>query len=503
MAAIKFIFPMKYILALDQGTTSSRALVFDQESRVVASAQREFSQIYPRPGWVEHDPVEIWRSQLAVARQALRRAGASAVDLAGIGITNQRETVVLWDRATGQPLHNAIVWQDRRTSADCDRLKARGVESDISARTGLIVDPYFSGTKLAWLLKHVPGAMSRARKGELAFGTVDSWLMWNLTEGRLHATDASNASRTMLFNLKTGDWDDPLLGMLKIPRSVLPEIISSSGVCGETELFGKSVPIAGIAGDQQAALFGQCCHGPGMMKNTYGTGCFLCMHTGSIDSRSENRLLTSVAWRMGGRTEFMMEGSVFVAGAAVQWLRDELGIIRRAADVEALAGRVEDTGGVHFVPAFAGLGAPYWDADARGTLVGLTRGTKRAHIARATLEGIAFQVVDVVRAMARDGGRRQRELRVDGGASANDLLMQFQSDILNLPVVRSRTAETTALGAAYLAGLGVGFWKSKEELSLHWQAGKRFEPGMGASERRRRLAGWSDALNRARSNVQP
>ena len=492
---------MKHVLALDQGTTSSRAIVFDRRGRNVASAQREFRQIYPRPGWVEHDAKEIWKTQLTVARQALRRAKLAARDVAAIGITNQRETVVLWDRQTGEPVHNAIVWQDRRTASECERLMKRGLAETVNQRTGLVIDPYFSATKLAWLLQRVSGARVRARRGELAFGTIDSWLLWNLTGGRLHATDVSNASRTMLFNLAAGDWDDDLLRELKIPRAIMPEIVASSGVCGEATVFGGAIPLAGIAGDQQAALFGQCGHAPGMMKNTYGTGCFLCMHTGDKPVRSRHRLLTSVAWRIGDRTEYMLEGSVFIAGAVVQWLRDELGIIRRSADVERLAASVEDTGGVHLVPAFAGLGAPHWDAAARGTLTGLTRGTNRAHIARAALEGIAFQVADVVRAMGKDGGHRLKELRVDGGASANDLLLQFQADLLKLPVVRSQTAETTALGAAYLAGLAVGYWKSKADLTKHWRAAGRFEPRMNAAERRRRLRGWDAALARTRSQV--
>ena len=490
---------MQYILALDQGTTSSRAIVFDHAGGVVATAQREFRQIFPQPGWVEHDAEEIWESQFAVATEALRAAGLGAGDVAAIGITNQRETTVLWDRATGKPVGNAIVWQDRRTAAACDRLKTRGLAALIRRKTGLVPDAYFSATKLAWLLEHTPGARAQARAGRLAFGTIDSWLVWKLTGGRRHITDASNASRTLLFNLRTDDWDDELLALFRVPRAVLPEVRASSEVFGHTTLFGGSIALAGIAGDQQAALFGQVCTRPGMVKNTYGTGCFMLMHTGAKAVVSRNNLLTTVAWRLGDRTEFALEGSIFIAGAVVQWLRDGLGIIRSSAEVEALAASVPDSGGVHLVPALAGLGAPHWDQEARGLIAGITRGTTRGHIARAALEGIAFQVADVLRAMEADAGVKLRELRVDGGASANDLLLQFQTDVLGVPVVRAQVAETTALGAAYLAGLAVGFWKDRAEIATHWQAGRRFVPQMKAAARRERLAGWNAALGRALS----
>ncbi|MGE5801456.1 MAG: glycerol kinase GlpK, partial [Gemmatimonadota bacterium] len=417
---------MTYILALDQGTTSSRTIVFDQAGSVVATAQKEFRQIFPKPGWVEHDANEIWATQLSTAQDVLKRAGLSGSDIAAIGITNQRETTVVWDRATGVPIHHAIVWQDRRTAARCDQLKARGLTATIKRKTGLVVDAYFSGTKLEWILKNVPGARAKANAGRLAFGTIDTWLVWNLTGGRVHVTDPSNASRTMLFNLR-GDWDDELLKMLAVPRSVLPEVRSSSEVYGHTTLLGGSIPIAGIAGDQQAALFGQACTRPGMVKNTYGTGCFMLMNTGTKPTPSKNNLLTTVAWRIGNRTEYALEGSIFIAGAVVQWLRDGLGIIRSSSDVEALAAQVTDPDGVYLVPAFAGLGAPHWDQYARGLVAGVTRGTTAAHIARAALEGIAFQVADVLRAMQADAKIKLKELRVDGGASANNLLMQFQS----------------------------------------------------------------------------
>src|SRR2546428_64795 len=449
---------MKHILALDQGTTGSRAIVFDHSGSVVASAQKEFRQIFPQPGWVEHDATEIWATQLHTATEALGKAGLTAADIAAIGITNQRETTLVWDRETGEPVHHAIVWQDRRTAARCDQLKGRGLAPLIKRKTGLVVDAYFSGTKLEWLLRNVPGARARAKAGKLAFGTVDSWLVWNLTGGRVHVTDPSNASRTMLFNLRTGDWDDELLELFGVPRSVLPVVASSSEVLGETTLFagGRAVPIAGMAGDQQAALFGQACTQPGMVKNTYGTGCFMLMNTGTKPIASKNNLLTTVAWRIGNRTEYALEGSIFIAGAVVQWLRDGLGIIESSSEVEALAAQVDDTGGVYLVPAFAGLGAPHWDQYARGVLAGVTRGTTAAHIARAALEGIAFQVADVLRAMEADARIKLKELRVDGGASANNLLMQFQSHLLGVPVVRPKVTETTALGAAYLAGLAGG-----------------------------------------------
>src|SRR5881394_604371 len=490
---------MKYILALDQGTTSSRAMVFDHSGSVVALAQKEFRQIFPQPGWVEHDATEIWATQRHTATEALGKAGLTAADIAAIGITNQRETTVVWDRETGEPVHHAIVWQDRRTAARCDQLKARGLAPSIKRKTGLVVDAYFSGTKLEWLLRNVPQARAKAKAGRLAFGTVDAWLVWNLTGGRVHVTDPSNASRTMLFNLRTGDWDDELLELFGVPRAVLPTVGSSSEVYGETTLLGGTVPIAGIAGDQQAALFGQACTQPGMVKNTYGTGCFMLMNTGAKPIASKNNLLTTVAWRIGARTEYALEGSIFIAGAVVQWLRDGLEFFRSSAEVEALAAGVSDTDGVYLVPAFAGLGAPHWDQYARGTIVGLTRGSTKAHIARAALEGIVLQVMDVLKAMEADAGIKLKELRVDGGMSANDLLMQLQADLLNVAVVRPRVSETTALGAAYLAGLAVGYWKSQADIARQWQANKRFTPAMKAPERRRMASGWERALGRARS----
>jgi glycerol kinase len=488
---------MSYILALDQGTTSSRAILFNHAGSIVATAQKEFRQIFPKPGWVEHDPNEIWSSQSSVAHEVLAKAGTEASNVAAIGITNQRETTVVWDRRTGKPITNAIVWQDRRTAPMCDRLKSRGLAPMIRRKTGLVIDAYFSGTKLQWILQNVPGA--KAKAGDLAFGTVDSWLVWNLTRGKRHVTDPSNASRTMLFNLKTGDWDDELLDLFGVPRSALPEVRSSSEVYGEAEVFRTRVPIAGIAGDQQAALFGQVCTQPGMVKNTYGTGCFMLMQTGAKPVVSKNNLLTTVAWRIGGRTEFALEGSIFIAGAVVQWLRDGLGIIRSSAEVEALAASVPDTHGVYLVPAFAGLGAPHWDQYARGILAGITRGTTRAHIARAALEGIAYQVTDVLRAMQSDAGIKLKELRVDGGACANNLLMQFQSDLLGVPVVRPRVAETTALGAAYLAGLAVGFWKDQREIAAQWQVDRRFTPAMKPTARKKLTSGWTKALSRAKA----
>ena len=488
---------MTYILALDQGTTSSRTIVFDHAGSVVASAQKEFRQIFPKPGWVEHDANEIWATQLQTAHDALKKMGLVASDIAGIGITNQRETTVVWDRDTGTPIHNAIVWQDRRTAGRCDQLKARGKAPVIKRKTGLVIDAYFSGTKLEWILKNVPGARAKAKAGRLAFGTIDTWLIWNLTGGRVHVTDPSNASRTMLFNLK-GDWDAELLKMLGVPRSVLPDVKSSSEIYGETTLLGGSIPIAGIAGDQQAALFGQVCTQPGMVKNTYGTGCFMLMNTGTKPIASKNNLLTTVAWRIGNRTEYALEGSIFIAGAVVQWLRDGLGIIKSSSDVEALAAQVTDPDGVYLVPAFAGLGAPHWDQYARGLVAGVTRGTTAAHLARAALEGIAFQVADVLRAMQADARIKLKELRVDGGASANNLLMQFQSNLLDVPVVRPKVTETTALGAAYLAGLAVGFWKDQKQIAAQWQVDRRFTPTMKSAERKRLESGWRKALDRAR-----
>jgi glycerol kinase len=491
---------MRYVLALDQGTTSSRAILFDHGGHAVATGQQEFRQIFPQAGWVEHDPAEIWSSQMATVAEALAQAGAAAKDLAAIGITNQRETTIVWDRRTGEPVYNAIVWQDRRTAGFCDELRASAGAAAIREKTGLEIDAYFSGSKLRWILDHVAGARERAEAGELAFGTVDTWLLWRLTEGRVHATDPSNASRTMLYNIHTGDWDDELLRLLGVPRAVLPEVKDSSGVFGEvTAPQGPAgAPVAGIAGDQQAAMFGQACLKPGMAKNTYGTGCFLLQNTGRMAVASRNRMLTTVAWRAAGETAYALEGSVFIAGAAVQWLRDGLGIIRSAEEVEALAASVADNGGVYFVPAFAGLGAPHWDQYARGTLTGLTRGATAGHVARAALEGIAYQVADVLEAMREDSGIALAELRVDGGASRNALLLQFQADVLGVPVVRSAVAETTALGAAYLAGLATGFWKSAGDIAAHWNAGARFEPAMSA-ERRAELRGrWQRALERAK-----
>ncbi|MEL6106881.1 MAG: glycerol kinase GlpK [Planctomycetota bacterium] len=490
---------MTYLLALDQGTTSSRAIVFDHEGEIKGVAQREFEQHYPKPGWVEHDANEIWQSQLDVARQALEGCGVSASEIAGIGITNQRETTVIWDRSSGEPIHRAIVWQDRRTAADCDALREQGHAALIGESTGLVLDAYFCATKIRWLLDHVPEARTKAIRGELAFGTVDSWLIWRLTEGRVHVTDATNASRTMLLNLETGAWDSRLLELFEIPESILPEVRCSSEVYGETaaSMLGHSVPIAGVAGDQQAALFGQNCTRHGMAKNTYGTGCFLLMNVGEDSLRSKNRLLTTLAAKTQSKQPFALEGSVFVAGAAVQWLRDGLGIIESSAEIESLAEGVADSGDVYVVPALAGLGAPQWDSYARGTIVGITRGTTRAHIARATLEGIAFQVADVFEAMKDDSGLALSELRVDGGASANNLLMQLQADILQTPVVRPRVTETTAMGAAFLAGLAVGYWKDGAEIESVWQAERVFEPRIDASEALNRRERWNEALRRS------
>jgi len=489
---------MKYILALDQGTTSSRAMLFNHDGGIVATAQKEFRQIFPKPGWVEHDAQEIWATQAGVASEVLHKARAKAADVAAIGITNQRETTVVWDRKTGKPICNAIVWQDRRTASICDKLRAQKLDKLIQRKTGLVVDAYFSATKVQWILQNVKGAKARAAKGELAFGTIDSWLLWNLTGGKVHATDVSNASRTMLYDIRKGTWDDELLKIFGVPRSMLPEVRDSSGAFGATSLLGGSIPIAGIAGDQQSALFGQICTKPGMVKNTYGTGCFMLMNTGSKPITSKNKLLTTVAWRINGRTEYALEGSVFIAGAAIQWLRDGLGIIRQSADVEALAASVPDTGGVYLVPAFAGLGAPHWDAYARGTLVGMTRGTTAAHIARAALEGIALQVMDILKAMEADAGIKLKELRVDGGASVNNLLMQLQCDLLGVPVVRPKVNETTALGAACLAGLAVGYWKNLADIAKHWQVDRKFKPTMKAAARSHITHGWNRALGRAK-----
>ena len=491
---------MRYLLALDQGTTSSRAMVFDADGKVRGVAQREFAQHYPRPGWVEHDPQEILDTQFHCARAALADAGIAAAELAALGITNQRETTLLWERASGRALAPAIVWQDRRTAAECDRLRDQGLAQTVRERTGLELDPYFSATKLAWLLDHVPGARARAEAGELAFGTVDSWLVWHLTGGRLHVTDCGNASRTMLYNIHEGCWDEALCAALRIPPAVLPRVVDSIGVCGETDaaVLGAAVPIAGIGGDQQAATFGQACFAPGMAKNTYGTGCFLLMNTGAQPVVSHKRLLTTVGWRGKGLSAFALEGSIFMGGAIVQWLRDGLGLIRSAAEIEALAGSVPDSGGVVLVPAFTGLGAPWWDSYARGTLFGLTRGSGAAQIARAALEAIALQTVDLVEAMKGDGAGPLSELRVDGGAAANDLLMQIQADLLGVPVVRPRMLETTALGAAYMAGVGVGVWRGTDELAAHWQADRRFEPAMAPAQREALIARWHRAVERTR-----
>jgi glycerol kinase len=489
----------QYVLALDQGTTSSRSILFDHAGNLVVSAQREFTQHFPRSGWVEHDAEEIWSTQRATIDAVLEQATVSARDIVAVGITNQRETTVLWDRRTGRPVARAIVWQDRRTADHCARLIAAGHEPEIARRTGLRLDPYFSGTKLAWLLDSDPSLRARAERGELAFGTVDCWLAWKLTNGAAHITDASNASRTLLLNLTTGEWDDFTLDLLRIPRAVLPRVVPSSLAAGTAfaTLGGARLPLAGIAGDQQAALFGQTCFAPGMAKNTYGTGCFLLMNTGRDALPSANRLLTTIAWQLAER-HYALEGSVFVGGAVVQWLRDGLGLIARAADVEDLAAKVPDTGGVYLVPAFTGLGSPHWDAYARGTMVGLSRGTTSAHVARAALESIAFQSAEVLQAMEKDSAKRLVELRVDGGAAANNLMMQFQADLLGVPVVRPKVTETTALGAAYLAGLAVGFWRSMDELSAKWQVDRRFEPAMSRDEAAARMRWWTRAVERAR-----
>ncbi len=491
---------MTVVLAFDQGTTSSRAIVFDHSGSILGVAQREFTQHFPQPGWVEHDAEEIWQSQLEVGREVMATCGLAASDVAAIGITNQRETTLLWDRSTGRPVHNAIVWQDRRTAAFCDSLKSAGHTEMVQQKSGLLIDAYFCATKLRWLLDSVPDARERAERGELAFGTIDSWLFWKLTGGRVHATDVTNASRTMLMNIETCQWDDELLSLFGIPRSVLPEIHGSSHVYGETDadLFGESIRLGGAAGDQQSALFGQNCTHHGMAKNTYGTGCFMLMNIGETPMTSNCKLLTTVACSIGDRREYALEGSVFIAGAAVQWLRDGLGIIESSSEIESLAASVPNSDGVYVVPAFAGLGAPHWDSYARGTILGITRGTTRAHIARATLEGIAFQVADVLDAMKQDAGIPIEELRVDGGASANDLLMQFQADILQVPVVRPKVVETTAIGAAFLAGLAVNYWSDISEIKQVWQTDKVFQPSMPESEVVRRRERWAAALTRAR-----
>lgn len=496
----------QFLLALDQGTTSSRALVVSSSGKIIAVAQKEFAQHFPKPGWVEHDPIEIWKTQLAVARSAIKKAKISSQQIAGIGITNQRETTVVWDRATGEPIHNAIVWQDRRTAPVCDKLKKSKNAATISQETGLVIDAYFSGTKIAWILDNVPGARQKAKAGELAFGTIDSWLLWNLTGGKselgaVHKTDITNASRTMLCDIAQGEWSTSLCKSLKVPMNVLPEICSSSEVYGESipKLFGTKIPIAGIAGDQHAALFGQMCTKPGMVKNTYGTGCFMLMNTGKKMKPSSNNLLTTTSWDLGGGTEYALEGSIFIAGAVVQWLRDGLKIIKKATDVEKLAAQVDDNGGVYLVPAFAGLGAPHWDSYARGTITGLTRGASAAHLARAALESIAFQTADVLDAMKSDSGIRIKSLRVDGGAAMNNLLMQFQADILGVPVVRPKTFESTALGAAYLAGLAVGIWKSPSEIESHWELDRTFEPQMPKRQVKELRHFWHKALERSKA----
>jgi glycerol kinase len=491
---------MRYVLALDAGTTSSRAILFDEKGTPTTIAQREFRQIFPQPGWVEHDAKEILQTQREVAREAVRTAGIALADLMGVGITNQRETTIVWDRQSGEPIHNAIVWQDRRTAPQCEELKQVGAESLVRERTGLVVDPYFSGTKIAWLLDNIPGARARAERGELAFGTVDTWLVWHLTGNRTHVTDVSNASRTLLFNIHMNDWDEELLALLRVPRAILPDVHLSSHAFGMIPkgLLGEPLVIGGIAGDQQAATFGQGCHRAGMAKNTYGTGCFMLLHTGDKVIRSESGLLSTSCAQTEHR-EFALEGSVFVGGAVVQWLRDGLEFFASSSEVEKLAASVLDSGDVYLVPAFTGLGSPYWDPHARGAMIGLTRGTTRAHVARAALESIAFQSAELLEGMQKDSGQRLSELRVDGGAAANDLLMQFQADLLGVPVARPKVLETTALGAGYLAGLTVDLWKSREEVASHWQLDRRFEPSMSRDEAAARMARWREAVKRARA----
>ena len=490
----------KYIMALDSGTTSNRCILFNRQGEICSVAQKEFDQYYPKPGWVEHDPVEIWNTQISVAQEAMRKAGARPEDIAAIGITNQRETTVVWDRVTGEPVYNAIVWQCRRTAEYCDELRARGLAEPIREKTGLVIDAYFSGTKLRWILENVAGARARAERGELLFGTIDTWLIWKLTGGRVHVTDYSNASRTMLYNIRTLRWDEEILKELDIPACMLPEAMPSSCVYGQSDpaIFGAPVTIAGAAGDQQAALFGQTCFAPVEAKNTYGTGCFLLMNTGETPKTSRSGLVTTIAWGLDGRVEYALEGSVFVAGAAIQWLRDELRLVESAPDSEYFATKVADTNGCYVVPAFVGLGAPYWDQYARGCIVGLTRGVNNAHIIRATLESLAYQTNDVLRAMEEDAGIRLAALKVDGGASANDFLMQFQADISNAPVRRPVCVETTAMGAAYLAGLAVGYWQSKEEVLSNWKISRVFAPGMDGAQRERLLSGWRRAVDCAR-----
>ncbi|KPK05921.1 MAG: glycerol kinase [Betaproteobacteria bacterium SG8_39] len=496
--------PQRYVLALDQGTTSSRAILFDAEGTPVSSAQQEFRQIFPQPGWVEHDPREILQTQRATAREALRLSDVAPQDVVAIGISNQRETTIVWDRQTGEPIANAIVWQDRRSAPLCERLRADGAERLVREKTGLVIDPYFSATKIAWLLDNVPGARARAERGELAFGTVDTWLVWHLSENRTHVTDVSNAARTMLYDVRRQDWDEALLRLLNVPRALLPDVHPSTHAFGMVpkRFLGAPVVIGGVAGDQQAAMFGQACHSPGMAKNTYGTGCFMLLHTGGELVQSEYGLVSTPCAHLREK-EYALEGSVFVAGAVVQWLRDELGFFESSAEVEALANSVLDAGGVYVVPAFTGLGAPYWDANARGAILGLTRGASRAHIARAALESIAYQSADVLDAMQKDSGRTLTELRVDGGATANDLLMQFQADLLGVPVVRPKILETTALGAAYLAGLTVNLWKSRDEIAAQWQVGRRYEPAMARDEASHRLTRWREAVSRSRDWARP
>ena len=489
----------KYILALDQGTSSSRAIVFDKAGSIVSVAQKEFTQYFPSPGLVEHDAMEIWASEHHVIIDALAKAGIGGEELAGIGITNQRETTIVWDAATGLPVSRAIVWQDRRTAGYCDSLKEKGLTEVIRSKTGLIIDAYFSATKVRWILENVPGAKEKALKGELRFGTVDSWLVWNLTGGRTHVTDVTNASRTMLFNIHTLEWDKELLDLFGVPESMLPKVCSSSEVYDDALILDSPVPIGGIAGDQQAALFGQMCTDPGSVKNTYGTGCFLLMNTGETPVESRNNLLTTIAWKVGGKVNYALEGSIFVGGSAVQWLRDGLGIIKSSSEIEALASSVPDTGGVYFVPALTGLGAPYWDPEAKGGIIGITRGTTAAHIARATLEGIAFQTMDIVKAMENDVGVPIAELKVDGGASADNLMMQFQADILDTSVIRPKVTETTALGACYLAGLAVGFWGSLDEIKSQWQVDRTFTPSAPIEMVAEKKTGWKDAVSRCLS----
>lgn len=494
----------KYILALDQGTSSSRAIIFDHEGHICATSQKEFPQHFPKPGWVEHNPKDIWSSEAAVVAEAITTLGINGLDIAGIGITNQRETTIVWDAETGEPVYNAIVWQDRRTSEFCDSLKAKGLTGFIREKTGLIVDAYFSATKIRWILENVPGAREKAEAGKLRFGTVDSWLIWNLTRGEVHVTDVSNASRTMLFNIHTLTWDEDLLKLLEIPASMMPEVRSSSEIYGytKTTIFAHKVPIAGIAGDQQAALFGQMCTAPGSVKNTYGTGCFLLMNSGTKPIMSSHNLLTTVAWKIGDTVNYALEGSIFVGGSAVQWLRDGLGFIKSSSEIEGLAMTVPDNGGVYFVPALTGLGAPYWDQYARGTICGLSRGTTAAHIARAALEGIAFETMDIVNAMEKDSGIKLSELKVDGGASRNNLMMQFQADILGTKVIRPQITETTALGACYLAGLAVGYWDSLEDIKRQWAAESVFTPLAPAEKIAALKEGWADAIKRTLSGKE-